>query len=111
MFKDRLEVGHGIGAGALDGDDSVKRFARSSERPAQIAAKRGARVLLCDRMRARQFNRGAEAAANDILIFLHGDTTLPTGAVEAVPTALETCVFGGFRLAFEEPSWKLRIAE
>jgi rSAM/selenodomain-associated transferase 2 len=83
----------------------------SDDRTAAIAAQRGARVLSCERMRARQLNRGAGAAAHDILLFLHADTTLPPGAIDAVCAALDRGAdFGGFRIAFEERLAKLRLA-
>lgn len=77
----------------------------------ELAAARGARVVACEPMRARQFNRGAALASHAALIFLHGDTRLPTGAADAVVRALEGgIVFGGFRLSFLEPAPKLRVA-
>jgi rSAM/selenodomain-associated transferase 2 len=84
----------------------------STDRTPALACERGARVIACERMRARQFNRGAKEAANENLVFLHGDTALPFGAAEAVVSALDGGhVFGGFRLRYEETSWKLRVAE
>ena len=62
-------------------------------------------------MRARQLNRGAEAASNPDLIFLHADSRLPSGAAAAVEDALQSKIFGGFRLRFIEPDSKLRAAE
>lgn len=79
----------------------------SSDATGAVAASAGARVIECQPMRARQFNRGAEAATNDALIFLHADTRLPAGAAAAVLDALKTHEFGGFRIAFPEP--KLRL--
>jgi rSAM/selenodomain-associated transferase 2 len=62
-------------------------------------------------MRSRQMNRGAAEAANDTLLFLHADTTLPSPAADLVVGALESgYVFGGFRLRFEEEAVKLRFA-
>ena len=44
-----------------------------------------------------------------MLLFLHADTVLPAGAASAVANALASGVsFGGFRIRFEEPSWRLR---
>lgn len=69
-----------------------------------IAREHGATVIEGERMRARQLNRGAEAATGDALIFLHADTILPNGAPEGVRFALENgYVFGGFRIRFLEP--------
>jgi hypothetical protein len=69
-----------------------------------IAEARGARIVTGETVRARQLNRGAEAAGHDILIFLHADTLLPAGAVDAVGRALDSgFIFGGFHIAFTEP--------
>ncbi|HWW60290.1 MAG TPA: glycosyltransferase, partial [Thermoanaerobaculia bacterium] len=83
----------------------------SVDRTVAIARERGARILDGESMRARQMNRGAESAAGDALIFLHADTLLPARAIDSVVRALEEgVIFGGFRIAFIEPSWRLRIA-
>jgi uncharacterized protein len=82
----------------------------SADRTREEAASAGARVIGCEPMRSRQFNRGASEASNDALIFLHADTTLPSGAAAAVLDALNRAEFGGFRLAFAESSWRLRLA-
>jgi rSAM/selenodomain-associated transferase 2 len=84
----------------------------SADRTARLATAAGARLILSDPVRARQLNRGAEAASNPHLIFLHADSRLPAGASAAVEQALtHGIVFGGFRLRFAEPDRKLRIAE
>ena len=62
-------------------------------------------------MRARQLNRGAEAASSDALVFVHADTLLPLGAARAIKDALRHYTFGGFRLKFAEREQKLRVAE
>jgi len=45
-----------------------------------------ARVTLCrsETGRARQMNEGARRAGGDVLLFLHADTVLPSGALEAI---------------------------
>jgi rSAM/selenodomain-associated transferase 2 len=80
----------------------------SSDRTLRVAEERGGRVIAGERMRARQLNRGAEAAAHEALLFLHADTLLPIGAADAVVDALRTSDFGGFLLEFIEPGWRLR---
>jgi len=83
----------------------------SSDRTARFATAAGARILLTEPMRARQLNRGAEAASNSDLIFLHADSRLPAASALSVETALATkCVFGGFRIRFIEADRKLRLA-
>ncbi len=81
----------------------------SVDRTARFATAAGARVLLGEPMRSRQLNRGAQAASNEFLIFLHADSRLHADAAAAVESA--EVIFGGFRLQFAEPDRKLRIAE
>ena len=80
----------------------------SSDGTVRAAGDAGARVLAGEPMRAKQLNLGAQAAANDRIIFLHADTRLPRGAAEAVVKS--SAPFGGFRLAFAERSFRLRVA-
>ena len=83
----------------------------SFDRTPRIAKSRGARLILSvPPMRARQLNAGARAAIGESLIFLHADTRLPPGAAQSVSEALKQADFGGFRLAFIEESWRLRVA-
>lgn len=82
----------------------------STDRTREIAAGAGATVLECEPMRSRQLNRGAQIARGEALIFVHADTMLPPGAAAAVASALEHADFGGFRIAFAEPSIGLRAA-
>jgi len=84
--------------------------AGSVDRTARMATSAGARLLLSEPPRARQLNLGAHAASHDALLFLHADTRLPANAANAVCDALARADFGGFRIAFIEPSRKLRIA-
>jgi len=86
-----------VDGGSSDGTREIARFA-------------GATVVESEPMRARQFNRGAEIARGDAIVFLHGDTMLPAGAAAAVSAALERHDLGGFRISFAEPSIRLRIA-
>jgi uncharacterized protein len=94
-------------AAAIDsaaGAEVIVADGGSTDATVAIARARGARVIEGERMRARQMNRGAEAASGEALIFLHADTLLPPGALDAVSAALEEgAVFGGFRIAFFEP--------
>lgn len=81
----------------------------SSDATTDIARDRGARVLTTARVRAGQLDAGAEAAAHDTILFLHADTLLPPGAVDAIERALASgAVFGGFRVRFIEGGWRLR---
>ncbi|MBV9071800.1 MAG: TIGR04283 family arsenosugar biosynthesis glycosyltransferase [Acidobacteria bacterium] len=84
--------------------------AGSDDRTTRHATAAGARVLLTDRLRAKQSNLGAETSSHEVLIFLHADTRLPAGAADAAAHALEDADFGGFRIRFLEPSRELAFA-
>lgn len=76
----------------------------SSDGTVAIAEERGARVLTGECLRAAQLNRGLEAAAHEVVMFVHADTLLPVGAADAAEQALhDGAVFGGFRVEFREP--------
>ena len=83
----------------------------SLDRTTRLATSAGARMLLSEPMRARQLNLGADSASHETLVFLHADSRLPAGAAAVVEDALMNGAdFGGFRIAFAEPSRGLRVA-
>jgi rSAM/selenodomain-associated transferase 2 len=61
------------------------------------------KLIVAPRGRARQMNAGARVATGDILLFLHADTALPTGALEEVVAALRrpAVVGGRFDVRFD----------
>jgi rSAM/selenodomain-associated transferase 2 len=63
--------------------------------------------------RAKQMNLGASVAGGDILLFLHGDTLLPTGYKQLVIEALAQpkTVAGAFELAIDGQQFSLRFVE
>ncbi len=84
----------------------------------KIAKKGGAQVIDClSAGRARQMNRGAEAAQGELLFFLHGDTLVPDGALDLIEKALEdeNVVGGGFIRQFDSDSrwldWTCRLSD
>lgn len=83
----------------------------SRDATVRLASSAGAKVIHCEPLRARQFNRGAEAATGELLIFLHADTELPPRAAEHVANALANgTAFGGFRVSFVESLVRLKMA-
>ncbi len=83
----------------------------STDQTVQRAEAAGARVLLCAPMRSKQMNVGAQAATAENLLFLHADSLAPDDSVSLVHHALESALFGGFRIRFSERNYKLRIVE
>ncbi|HSH12848.1 MAG TPA: TIGR04283 family arsenosugar biosynthesis glycosyltransferase, partial [Desulfurivibrionaceae bacterium] len=85
----------------------------SSDRSVALAEAAGVRVVVAPVGRGRQQNQGAAVATGEILLFLHGDTRLPTGFAEAVRAALSRpgAVAGAFRLGIAGGGWGLRLVE
>lgn len=76
-----------------------------------VASRMGARVVRGSKGRARQMNRGAEAATGDVLLFVHADCALSLGALDAIESALadSRVVAGSFRLAVRDGGLLHRI--
>ena len=85
----------------------------SSDETLAVARAAGARTLVGNRGRASQMNLGAEAAGGSILLFLHGDTKLPSGFASEVTRVLASpkTVAGAFRLGIDAPGAVFRIIE
>jgi rSAM/selenodomain-associated transferase 2 len=85
----------------------------SSDDTRRVAEPLANRVLEAPRGRARQMNRGARAAAGDVLLFLHADTLLPPGGLAAIRRALAdpTAEAGTFRLGFDRDAPLYRMYE
>lgn len=60
----------------------------SRDGSAALAAAAADQVIAAPRGRARQMNAGAACAKGQVLLFLHADTQLPTGAAAAVLEAV-----------------------
>ncbi len=78
----------------------------STDTTAVIATRQRARVVCGAKGRGQQLRRGAAIATGDAIVFLHADTRLAPGALDAVRAALaEPGVVGGnFRLIFDGPT-------
>ena len=83
----------------------------SKDESADIARRAGAIVIRSARGRGRQMNAGAAHASAPVLLFLHADTRLPSGAGALIEDALRdpTVVGGCFRLSFDKRSALLRF--
>ena len=76
----------------------------SVDRTAQLAGKRGAKVIRSERGRGLQMHAGACVARGEILWFLHADTSPPPGSLSLISAALaadETTVGGNFEISFD----------
>lgn len=73
----------------------------------------GVKVLSSTAGRACQMNVGATAATGDILLFLHADTSLPSGFEKLVPLTLAQSgtVAGAFEIKIDSPMRSLRLVE
>ena len=63
--------------------------------------------------RGIQMNKGAELASGPILLFLHADTCLPAGGMDAILSAMQDPDFmgGAFDLGIRSSKWGYRIIE
>lgn len=75
------------------------------------AARPDVRLVRSAPGRGVQMNRGAEAASGEWLLFLHADSTLPDGWVDAITTTAPHQVGGWFRFGLDHPAWQARLIE
>lgn len=97
----------------VPGVDLVVVDGESCDGTPERAALAGARVLVGERGRARQLQRGVETTRGEVVLFLHADCRLSAGWPDAVREALaDAGVAGGaFSLRFDEPEAGFRLLE
>lgn len=106
-ISDSVESAFASGA-----DEVIVSDGGSSDATPDVASMSGATVVHAPRGRAVQMNIAAASARSDVLLFLHADTSLPRNACALASTAVDAGFrFGGFRIAFRESDWRLRVAE
>lgn len=78
----------------------------STDGTAELARCRGALVIEGEPGRGQQLNAGVAKATGEVVLFLHADTVLGPGALDAVRTALDNQSIdgGNFRVIFDGPS-------
>lgn len=92
------------------GDELIVVDGGSRDQTVTLAQQFTSHVLQSAPERALQMNRGAQHAQGDILLFLHADTLLPPGGLEAVRQAVQAGAIGGaFRLTITPPTLALRL--
>ena len=76
-----------------------------------VSAHAGAALRRSSPGRARQMNVGATGANGEWLLFLHADSTLPPGWLDAL-TSLDDAPAGGwFRFGLDDAAWQARVIE
>lgn len=85
----------------------------SHDKTTEVAGKWGAKTLQGRAGKATQMNTAASSAQGDILLFLHGDTKLPSGYSRAITDILSRpkVVGGAFRLGINGDGLGLRLIE
>jgi len=92
-------------------DEVVVSDGGSTDATTRVASAAGATVVEGSAGRGPQLNRGAAATSAETLVFLHADTTLPPGAIEAIHEAIAAGASGGgFLVHFDHPAWLYRVA-
>lgn len=81
----------------------------SRDRTVEIARRLCDVVLSAPRGRGTQLNAGARAARGEVLLFLHADTRLPHGAIDAVRDALRDREWGRFDVEIDGAHPLLRV--
>jgi rSAM/selenodomain-associated transferase 2 len=91
---------------AIPGCEIVAACAPSTDQTVAAAEALADRVVFGPRPhRAAQMNGGAAEASGDLLLFLHADTLLPSGAGDVLAAAARgEAVGGGFARRFDSPS-------
>ncbi len=86
---------------ALQPHEAIVVDGGSRDKTVEMSARAGARVIVSERGRARQMNRGAQEATGEVLLFLHADTRLPASAWADIDNALSDGRYVGGRFDIE----------
>jgi len=89
-----------------EADEMIVADGESTDRTQEIARKY-ARLVTHSPSRAMQMNAGAREASGEVLLFLHSDVHLESGAIEAVRQAMRNgdYVGGNLDIRFEGGDW------
>lgn len=112
-----LDEAAGIGAlleslqlARRQGHELVVADGGSTDATRTIAVPLADRVIEASRGRALQMNAGAAVATGDALLFLHADTILPEGGIDAVLDALDAgALWGRFDVTIAGTHWMLPV--
>lgn len=110
--NERLELGNTIHSIGMDpAVEIIVVDGGSSDGTLDLARRIAHRVVQASPGRANQLNAGARLAGGEILVFLHADTSLPPGALNAIRSCLAEPrnVGGAFRLNVDSGRTSLRL--
>lgn len=69
------------------------------------------KVITSDSGRAKQMNKGVAESTNEVLWFLHADTSIPENAIEAIQESIIKCEWGRFNIKLSGSHILFRIIE
>lgn len=69
------------------------------------------KVITSESGRAKQMNKGVAESTNEVLWFLHADTSIPENVIETVQKSLFKCDWGRFNIKLSGPHFLFRIIE
>ncbi|MBM4327195.1 MAG: glycosyltransferase [Deltaproteobacteria bacterium] len=97
----------------IPGAEVIVADGGSKDRTVELALSLGARVVTSSVGRARQMNAGAGQATGDTLVFLHADTLLPEGWLDAAQDLLNRpgTTLGAFTFKLDQKSASFRLIE
>ncbi len=113
-LDERDSIARALDSTRLPGVERIVVDGGSSDGTAELARSLGAeKVIQSARGRARQLDVGYRESKAGVIVFLHADTRLDPGWLEAIRASLDDAAVAGgaFRLGFDSRRWIYRLAE
>jgi rSAM/selenodomain-associated transferase 2 len=114
-YQEACGITGAVTAAAAVADEVIVVDGGSDDGTGEIALRAGAKLMRSSRGRGPQLGAGAAAARGEVLLFLHADARLGTGARFAMCRALTNprVIGGNFRLRFDSgtpAAWLFSVA-